>query len=87
MTDKLKVKQMLLAAPDNELDSQFKPMIEKWEDEPSAIQILELLDQVVHSGGGSGFVVTLLNTLLSLTIMKEKTTYNDVVKQAVWRTE
>lgn len=77
--------QLLLDAPDGQLDECIKPKIREWSDPPTALQILEVLDQCVHASLCSGFVITVFETLLKKAIESEGTTYNDVVSKATWR--
>jgi hypothetical protein len=81
------LKEMLLKAPDGQLDHCTFPLIQTWPDKgmPPAIKILELLDQCVHGGLASGFTINLLEIVLNTAIMEENTTYEEVVKQATWR--
>lgn len=82
----MSIKSVFLEAPDNQLDAAIKPLIRKWDDpKPKAIQILEVLDAVIHGGAGTAFVVNALETFLYGTIADEKTTYEAVVAQATWR--
>jgi hypothetical protein len=39
----------------------------------------------VHSGLASGFVIHVLEQMFNKALKKEKTTYEEVVKGAVWR--
>lgn len=77
--------QLLLQAPDSQLDSSVKPLIEKWSNPPTALQILEVADKVVYGSLGSDFTVQVLNVVLEDAISREQTTLSEVVKQATWR--
>lgn len=80
-------KQVMLAAPESQLCPSIKDMIrEKWDDEPKAIQILEVLDAIVYNGAASDFVVSTLDFILQERIEYEKTTYGRLVERATWRT-
>lgn len=79
------LKQMLLTAPDTQLDSCMFPLIEKWDDEPTSLQILEVLDQCIFSALASGFVVGLLQTLYDAACKREGKTHEDNVPFATWR--
>jgi hypothetical protein len=81
----MNVKKELLSAPDSQLDASVFPLIEKWNDEPTALQILEVLDHCVYGALASGFVMKLLEQMLSIAIKKENTTYEKVVENATWR--
>lgn len=79
------LREHLLKAPDSQLDAAVKPMIEKWDDEPTPIQILEVLDLVIHDALGSDFMVSVLQAIYDVQCKKFNTTHEDVVKQATWR--
>lgn len=81
------IRKYLLEAPDSQLDSRMKPYIEKWGNVPKAAQVLEVLDYIVNGSLASGFVVKLMEILLSVAIDQEGTTYEAVVAQATWRTK
>jgi len=76
---------LLLMAPDTQLDESVKPLIEKWSDPPKALEILEVVDQVVRYALGSDFTVRVFDHLLKAAIVRESTTMEEVVKQATWR--
>lgn len=78
--------RILLEAPDGHLDASLKPLIEKWSSPPRAIEVLEVLDKVIHYGAGSGFTVTVLQQFYDGTVSDEGTTHEEVAKLAVWRT-
>jgi hypothetical protein len=75
----------LLQAPATQLDDVVKPKIEKWDDPPTALQVLEVLDIVVYDALASSFVVKVLEVVLDMAIKRENTTYEAVVAQATWR--
>lgn len=79
------IKETLLEAPEGQLDPCVFPLIEKWNDEPTALQILEVLDNCVNGGLASQFVMVLFESLLDMTIKKENTTYEELLKLATWR--
>lgn len=79
------LKEMLLQAPDGQLDASMFPLIEKWDDEPTAIQIMEVLDYCVHGGLASGFVITVLETMVETALTGENLSREDLVKKAIWR--
>jgi len=81
------ITQELLKAPESQLAASMKPLIEKWSDPPSAIEILEVLDHCVYASLASGFVVTLLQILYDDQCKKENTTHEEVIKNATWRNE
>jgi len=79
------MKAIMLECPDNQLDPSIKEDIKKnWNDEPSALQILRILDSCVASGQGP-LAVKALELLLNQAIDEEATTYEALVKRAAWR--
>lgn len=81
----IKLKQLLLLAPKGHIDPIAMKTIKEWDKTPKAIQILKTLDMCVHSGLASGFVISVLEQMFNKALKKEKTTYEEVVKGAVWR--
>lgn len=79
-------KTLLLSAPDGQLDACMRPYIEKWDTPARAIQILEVLDLCIYGALASDFAVRLLQMLYDEALSTEKTTHEEVVKLAVWRT-
>lgn len=77
----------LLAAPDSQMDAAMKPLIEKWGDPPTPLQILEVLDHCINGGLASGFVVKVLQILYDTACKEANVTHEEVVKDAVWRKE
>lgn len=78
---------LLLAAPDGQLDPSVKPLIEKWDEEPKSIQILEVLDQIVRYGLASDFVVQTLDIVWKKTMEREGITIKECIALATWRNE
>jgi hypothetical protein len=81
------LKQMLLTAPETQLDHQMFPLIEKWDDEPTSLQLLEVLDQCIYFALASGFVITLLQNMYDLALEREGKTHEDDIPFATWRTK
>lgn len=75
----------LLEAPDTQLDAAVKPLIKKWDDDPTPLQILEVLDLCIHDALASDFTVTALQAVYDMQCKKFNTTHEEVVKQATWR--
>lgn len=82
---KNRIVEGLLAAPESQLDPSMKPLIEKWADDPTPIQVLEVLDHCVHGALASGFVIQVLEILLRDALKREGITYEMVVEKATWR--
>jgi hypothetical protein len=80
------LKEGLLSAPDGQLDPSLFPLIETWDDEPTSLQILEVLDQCIFCALASGFVVAFLQTMYDLALKKEGKTHADNEPLATWRT-
>ncbi len=79
-------KDVLLEAPDSQLDPEAISMIRTWDEPyPTALQVLHVLDFCVRYAWASGMVIKVLNFQLRDAISREATTYEQVVKQATWR--
>lgn len=83
----IKLKQLLLLAPKGHIDPIALKTIKEWSKYPKAIQILKTLDACVQSGLASGFVLSVLEQMFNKALKKEKTTYEEVVKNATWRNQ
>ena len=81
------MKQLYLQAPDDQIAKEIIPLIEKWDDEPKAIQVLETLDAIVYNGAGSSFAVSSLDLYVKQLLIKEGITYEELLKQAHWRSK
>lgn len=82
MTD---AKQIFLSAPDTQLDASLKPLIEKWSDPPSALQLLEVLDKCIRYALASGFVVSALQVMYDAQMKREGITHEEAIRSATWR--
>lgn len=80
-------KQMLLAAPDAQIDASAKALLVKWDEPPKALQILELLDHCVFCASASAYAINVLDIILDITCSAEGTTREKVVQLATWRQE
>ena len=81
------IKNLFMAAPDSQLDASMKPLIAKWSDPPTPLQILEVLDYCIFSALASGFMVTYLQLLYDTACKDNNTTKEEVAKGAHWRKE
>ncbi len=81
------MKQLFLQAPDDEIAKEIIPLIEKWDDEPKAIQVLETLDAIFYNGTYSSFAVSSLELYLKNLLKEEEITYEELLKQAHWRSK
>jgi hypothetical protein len=79
------LKELFLQAPDDQMDACLKPLIEKWSDPVTALEVLEVLDKAIQGGLTSGFATYALQEMYQSTLEAEGTTHEDVVKLAVWR--
>lgn len=78
-------KEMLLTAPDGQLDHSLFATIEQWDDEPTGLQVLEVLDKSIHCALASSFVIKVLNIFLDQALERENKTLEDLVPLATWR--
>lgn len=85
MSEKTTLKQMLLTAPDGQLDASMFPLIEKWDESPTALQLLEVIDNCIYAGLASGFVVSMLQSLYEIARDNEGKTREQIEELAVWR--
>ena len=79
--------ELLLDAPDGQLDESAKAIIRKWPYQPTALNVLEVLDNCARYALASDFTMSVLHILLDTRIEEEQTTLEEVVKHATWRTE
>ncbi len=86
-TEKKDVRELLCAGSDDQLDAAVHPMIRAWDDPATALQILEVLDLVIHDALGSGFVVRVLEALYEVACKREGVTHEQVAAIAPWRGE
>jgi hypothetical protein len=85
MSDLSDLKVLLLQAPNEHLDHSMFPLIEKWDDEPKAIQILEVLDKCIYYALASGFTVSTLQIMLVSAVTNEGTSLEQLLPLATWR--
>lgn len=78
--------ELLLAAPDGQLDESAKTMIRLWDDVPKAVQILKVLDISIYAALGSGIAITVMQVMYEHALKTEGITREDVVRLAYWRT-
>ena len=75
---------MLLEAPDTQLDNSLFDEINAWDLNPSALDILFILDKIVCFSLASGFAVGIFQMLLDRAIDEENTTMVELTKQRNW---
>ena len=81
----ISLKELYLQAPESQVDPELLCYVRKWGDEPTAIQALELLDQVVWTGGASGYFCQTLRVVLDKKLADEGITFEQLCEQAPWR--
>lgn len=79
------MKQLFLCAPEDRMDAQLRPLIEKWDDQPSSIQILEVLDLSIYGALADDFVVSTLQTMYNRALDSEGITHEANLSKANWR--
>lgn len=79
------LRDLLLKLSDDQLDAKMHPLIQKWDEQPKAIQILEVLDHCINASLASGFVVATLQAFLEVAMKSENTDLASLVKLAIWR--
>lgn len=76
---------LLLQAPDSQLDASMMPLIKKWSDPPTPLQILEVLDNCIHGSLASGFTIQVLQIIYDTECKATNVSNEDVIKNATWR--
>ncbi len=79
------IKSVLLAAPVSQFDEVMHPFVQKWDDPPTSLQLLEVLDLCILCAHGSDLVITLLQTVYDETLQREQKKHEDNVPLATWR--
>jgi hypothetical protein len=79
------IKEILLKVPDDALDKSMSLLVANWNDPPTAIQILEVLDYCILGSLTTGMVVLVLQNEYNNALDREQTTHEEVVKLATWR--
>jgi hypothetical protein len=78
--------ELLLVAPEDQLDPSMLPLIEKWDRPiPKAVQVLEVLDKCIYSSLCTDFVVGVFQTIYDNALENEKTTHAEIEALATWR--
>jgi hypothetical protein len=81
------LKDHLLKAPEEHLAKSVKPLIEKWDHQETALQVLEVLDLCIHGALASTFVIQILQSLYDAALNNECTSHDETIEFALWRTE
>ncbi len=81
------LKKLMMEASDSQLDASMKPLIEKWGEPPTSLQVLEVLDQCIFASLASDFVVKCLQLMYDDRLKDEGKTHEQNVPLATWREE
>ena len=79
------LKQLLLDAPEDQIDAGARQSIATWSEPPKALEIFRTLDECVYGAMTSGFVVQVLETMLVVQSKEENLTRAQLEELAVWR--
>ena len=58
--NKPSIRDMFLDAPVGQIDEPLMDVIKKWDNEPTAVQVLEAIDNAIFCASTSEFVVTVM---------------------------
>jgi hypothetical protein len=81
------LKDCLLSIPDADLDNFAKDFIRKWNITPTAIQLLEVLDNIVRYSLSCDLVVQFLDMQLKTVMLNENITMEELEVHAIWRNQ
>ena len=80
------LKEQMLAAPEEQLSQPAKDLIiQIWDDNPTAIQLLEAMDWIVYYSLASDFTVSVLDIYLTAALKREEISYEELLPLATWR--
>lgn len=79
------IRKHLLEAEESTISASLKPLIEKWSNNPTPVEVLEVLDRCIFSSLSNGFVIRLLQMLYENMLISHDTTNEEVIKLATWR--
>lgn len=79
------MKDLLLKAPDSQLDDSAKVFIRDWSEPPSALQVLRVLDHCVYTAGASDFMMQAMNIIFEQALARENKKLADLLPEATWR--
>lgn len=83
--EKQRVADIFCSMSDREIDPAMHPLLKKWDEPPTAVQVLEVLDECIHGALASGFVVKALQVIYEMACQRENKSHEDIVKLATWR--
>lgn len=88
MTNEIKIiKELFSDAPDSHLDKSMVDLIKSWGDDPTPLQLLEVIDKCIYASLSSGFVLGILQTIYDNELKRLGKTHEDLVPLAIWRKE
>ena len=79
------LKQLLLDAPEDQIDAGARQSIATWSEPPKALEIFRTLAECVYGALTSGFVVQVLETMLVVQSKEENLTRAQLEELAIWR--
>lgn len=83
----MNIKDLLLQAPDSQLDNSMKELIKKWSEPVSALEVLEVLDKSAYFSLASDFTMQVLHLSLNEALGREQTSLQELTSKATWRGE
>lgn len=75
---------LILEAPDSQLDESVFNDIKGWNLEPSALDILFILDKIVYFSLGSEFTVSMFGMVLAQAMIEEDIDMDELTSQRNW---
>lgn len=76
---------LLLQAPDSQLDESMKVYIREWTSPPTPLEVLEVLDHCIYGALASDMLVGILQEGYKQLCDDAGTTHDEIVKGATWR--
>lgn len=83
----MEIYNLLRTAPAEQISPVAIEWMSDWNEETTALEVLKVTDDIVHSSLGSDFVVSVLETILAMKMKKENIEREDLIKLAPWRQE
>lgn len=68
----LSIKELMLIAPSADMTDGIREKIKKWKEEPSAIEILEVLDHTLYYNSAAEMVIYVLQMMFELKSEEER---------------
>ena len=88
MTNEIKIiKELFSDAPDSHLDKSMVDLIKSWDDNPTPLQLLEVIDKCIYSSLCSGFVLGIMQSVYDAELKRLNIIHEKLVPFAVWRKE